>query len=133
MDGEGTWVNIADAAGRMGVTPEAVRKRIGRGTIPATKRDGRWYVSMDGVPDASYPAGGPPSSPNTGGQPVLDGVQPVQDARDAHIRTLQSELSIKNRQIEELLIVVRQTQAMLPAPQEESRSWWRFCHRGSGV
>ena len=48
MDDVQDTVDIPTAAGRMGITPEAVRKRIARGTLPATKQDGRWYVVLDG-------------------------------------------------------------------------------------
>ena len=47
MDDVQDTVDTPTAAGRMGITPEAVRKRIARGTLPATKQDGRWYVVLD--------------------------------------------------------------------------------------
>ena len=31
----------------LGITGEAIRQRIKRGTLPAEKRDGRWYVAVD--------------------------------------------------------------------------------------
>ena len=48
MDNGQDSVDISTAAIRLGVTPQAVRKRITRGTLSATKRDGRWYVVLDG-------------------------------------------------------------------------------------
>ena len=48
MDNGQELVDISTAAIRLGVTPEAVRKRIARGTLSATKQDGRWYVVLEG-------------------------------------------------------------------------------------
>ena len=72
MDDVQDTVDIPTAAGRMGITPEAVRKRIARGTLPATKQDGRWYVVLDGQ-DGQGPA-------SWTGRPTPDGIDSVQDA-----------------------------------------------------
>lgn len=47
-------VSVDEAARLLGVTPEAIRKRIGRGTLAAVKgAGGRWYVSLPvATPDA---------------------------------------------------------------------------------
>ncbi len=39
-------MDISTAAARMGITPKAVRNRLGRGTLEGTKQDGRWYVAL---------------------------------------------------------------------------------------
>ncbi len=41
-----SMVDISTAAARMGITPKAVRNRLGRGTLDGTKQDGRWYVAL---------------------------------------------------------------------------------------
>lgn len=43
-------LDVADAAARLGITTEAVRKRIQRGILQAEKAGGRWYVLFP-VPD----------------------------------------------------------------------------------
>ena len=69
------------------------------------------------------------------------GCRPVRcpDGRDALVAELQDRidslqdqlhvmnqaLSSRDNQITELVIVVRQTQAMLPPPAAERKSWWR--------
>jgi hypothetical protein len=40
-------VTLPDAARRLNTTPDAIRQRIRRGTLPGVKRDGRWYVRLD--------------------------------------------------------------------------------------
>ena len=37
---------LLDAADRMGLTTEALRKRIQRGSVPGHKRDGQWYAVL---------------------------------------------------------------------------------------
>ena len=59
MDAGQELLDIASVAVSMGITAEAVRKRIARGTLQATKRDGRWYVPASG-----------PSKTETVGRPV---------------------------------------------------------------
>ncbi len=141
MDTGQDMVDIGTAAVRMGVTPEAVRKRISRGTIPATKQDGRWYIVQDGIQDAVLDA----SSTSGVGRPVQDTVRyPGQDVQDNRpdgrdtlvaelqdrVDNLQDQLRVMNQALTsrdkenlELITVVRQAQAMLPAPEAQRRGW----------
>ena len=45
------YLELADAARRMGLSSEALKKRLIRGTVPGRKVDGRWMVL---VPDACH-------------------------------------------------------------------------------
>ena len=96
MDDVQDTVDIPTAAGRMGITPEAVRKRIARGTLPATKQDGRWYVVLDGQ-DGQGPA-------SWTGRPTPDGIDSVQDAvqddKDKLIEVLQAQVESQGAQLE---------------------------------
>jgi hypothetical protein len=68
-------VDIGQAARILGTTPAALRKRIRRGTLAATKRAGLWYVTLPGTsrqtgrrtedagPDTERPTGQPGDSP----------------------------------------------------------------------
>jgi hypothetical protein len=50
--------DVRDAASILGISPEAVRKRAHRGTLPSEKdEDGRLYVYLDDVQDAIPDAG----------------------------------------------------------------------------
>ena len=97
---------IASVAGRMGITPEAVRKRIARGTLQATKRDGRWYV---GAPD--------PSRADGDGRPVQD----QHDDKDGFGQVLLAQLIAKDRQISELHRLLAKA---APPPARSGRPWW---------
>lgn len=55
------WLNLVDAAGALGTTPEAVRMRAKRGTLESEKRpDGRLYVRIgdDYTESEQHRAGG---------------------------------------------------------------------------
>ena len=47
VDDPTAWVDLPTAADMLGISGEAIRQRIKRGTLPAEKRDGRWYVAVD--------------------------------------------------------------------------------------
>jgi len=44
-------LSLADATVRLGISPDAARKRLDRGTLRGEKRNGRWQVSLE--PDAA--------------------------------------------------------------------------------
>jgi hypothetical protein len=55
----GTRLTQREAAERLGVSVEAIRKRVKRGTLRSDKgEDGRRYVYLDDAPDADRPAAG---------------------------------------------------------------------------
>jgi excisionase family DNA binding protein len=45
-DGRFGWVTLDEAAQLLGTTADALRKRIERGTLPARKFGGRWYIEV---------------------------------------------------------------------------------------
>ena len=56
----GVWLPLGEAARRLGVTPDAIRKRIPAGRARARKRGGRWLVW---VAAAELAASGRPDEP----------------------------------------------------------------------
>jgi hypothetical protein len=54
-------VSLSDAAVRLGISPDAARKRLERGTLRGEKQNGRWLVYLepdaksDAAQDATYP------------------------------------------------------------------------------
>ena len=68
-DDQRVGVPIAEAAEELGVTVELLRKRAQRGTIPAYKVDGRWFVVLDKT------------------EPIVQDTSPVQDVQDVPSRT----------------------------------------------
>ena len=50
MPPDAEMVTLAEAAVRLGISPDAARKRLERGTLHGEKRGGRWRVFLG--PDA---------------------------------------------------------------------------------
>jgi hypothetical protein len=134
-------IPIGTAAERLGVTTDAIRKRIRRGTLAAHKRGDVWYVVLPAVPDA--PDADPDSDPDAN-----------PDGEISHLRTLLAEvrqqrdgyaaqLSTKDRQIEELHVLLQRALEQRPAlvlppaeqpqpasPEPAPPRWWRRLFRG---
>jgi len=106
-------VNSTRAAQFLGVTEDAIRKRIARGTLEGYKEDGKWLVRL---PD-SYQTSDRTFVQNTDGKGEV-----IVELRD-RVASLESQIKQKDHQLAEMLVVVRQSQAMLQAGPSP---WWRF-------
>jgi excisionase family DNA binding protein len=106
----GTRVSVYEAAEVMGVTVDAIRKRISRGTIPHERDDGgRVWVILDTDQDAA-------SKVHDTDQPQSESGALISEMRE-RIQFLEDELQRKDA------ILLNMTEAMkaLSPPQEEAR------------
>jgi chromosome segregation ATPase len=135
---------IVEAAQRLGIHPETLRRRIRRGEVKAhqkrTPHGDVWMVEValaEQVPKTSNQ-----------GQDVQDDVANSQanlngdfgevralremvgllkdelEARDRQTESWKQQLEAKDKQIEQLHILLQQAQAALPAPRD-NRPWWQ--------
>lgn len=94
-------ISLAEAALRLGLTTEAVRKRVARGTLRGFKRGREWLVI---VPDApSEPSGRRPDTDDTPAAETL--------------AMLHAQLSVKDQQIERQQTEVERLTVMLADAQ----------------
>jgi predicted RNase H-like nuclease (RuvC/YqgF family) len=118
----GEWHDLDKAADMIGISSDAVRKRIIRGTLEGKKESGRWKVFIkDNRPDNS-------------GQ-IPDTVQALRD----HIESLKKENARQQRtidayqknqeQINYILALKEQKILELEAPDRQ-RSWWQKFLKG---
>ena len=132
-------VTMTEAARRLDVTVETVKRRLRRGELQGHKQPRpqgfTWLIEMpeetgdqDNTPSVT-PSGTPLS--NTEVHRLEGMVSLLQKELDItreelqHQRSMyQDELVSKNKQIEQLHVLLQQAQAALPAPRD-SRSWWR--------
>ena len=103
-------VYMDDAADILGLSKDAIRKRIKRGTIEASKdAAGRWMVTIpDGPGDSGY------------GQ--------VLPERDAVIQLLHDQIDqLKDERdlLRELLLRREERILQLEAPKQDRRPWWK--------
>lgn len=122
-DSQPEGVPVVEAAALLGVSTDALRKRVARGRMPGYKRDGQWYVIMPGS-DRS-------TSVNT---EDVTGASPdrVSELRE-EVRFLRERLAARDdaieemrrdhvREVEQLHILLQNTQRMIPASVESSNS-----------
>lgn len=128
QDRAGRAVPVAEAAARLGLRPETLRKQLARGRAPGLKRHGQWFAVLDDVLDVQDHAGhdaGPPTEPvphaASDVPPVQDHVQDgagpaaVVAVLEAEIALLTAELERVHERLREAHVLLAQRPA-LPAP-----------------
>ncbi len=108
--------DVRDAAGILGISPEAVRKRAHRGTLPSEKdEDGHLYVYLDDVQDVVQDGGTPPT------QAHLDSLQEQVDFLRRELSTRDEELAEMRRLVAGLVQRIPAIEAP-PEPRESPAS-----------
>jgi hypothetical protein len=136
-------MTLAEAAIRLGTTPDAVRKRIKRGTLQGYKADGgRWLVRLNGA------GHGPDTDSQVDDERVDAAGRRVDGEVDADtlaayrelVATLQAELAAVRAELirhDQLLAVALQRVPALPTPAQQVSAqepvprypWWQFWRR----
>jgi hypothetical protein len=141
---------IVEAAQRLGIHPETLRRRIRRGEVKAhqerTPHGDVWIVEVevaeqmqktsnqgqagqDGTVDNRVYLNGDSGEIRTLRE-MVDLLKDELEARDRQTESWKQQLEAKDQQIKELHILLQQAQAALPAPRD-NRSWWqRLWRRG---
>ena len=135
-------VTIAEASQRMGVSVHTLKRRLKRGELQGEQRPTPqgyvWTVAIpDGIPpsNGATPSGTPTAIPDDVPAPggdngtlreMVEILQSQITGLQDQLRTMNQALSSRDNQITELVTVVRQTQAMLPAPKPQPRRRWQF-------
>jgi excisionase family DNA binding protein len=125
-------LTIAEAAEALGISVDAVRKRIRRGLVRCYKLDGRWYVVLDGsTGQATATANGAgPHGQDSGPGPVQDVSTleaRVTDLLD-QVAFLRQELEHRTEEIrrrDHIIAALTPQRPALPEPAGE-RPWWAF-------
>jgi predicted site-specific integrase-resolvase len=116
-------VTLQEAADRLGVSIDALRKRLKRGKLHGYQREGRWYVYLDGVDSTSTkPDNGQTTGQDEHRQPDTALVDVLRDqvaTLKSQVAEQSAELDARRREVEELHILLQREQARtLPAPRE---------------
>jgi chromosome segregation ATPase len=131
-------VSISQAVTRLGVSEVTIRRRLRKGELNGHKRQTpQGYVWLIELPDD---ISGDENGSNGEGESLselvaalrsqVEGQQELVDSLQAQVKAQQDELTAKNKQIEQLHVLLQQAQAALPAPKENQHSWWyKLWHR----
>jgi len=108
-------VSIGDAATRLRVSADTIRRRIGKGTLTAhqepTAQGFRWQVEIPTSDDQE----------TNGHDNALEHLLLVLESQ---VKTQAEELEARRREISELHVLLQTAQTALAAPK--SRPWWRL-------
>ncbi len=117
----GEWLDIGAASGRLGLSRDAIRKRIQRGTLISEKRDGRWFIQVDSDQDIAG------QRPDVGQDANQDSDQAALVASlNDQIAFLREELEARREEIRRRDVLVAQQQESI----SELASRVRALHAG---
>jgi excisionase family DNA binding protein len=111
-------LSVAEAALRLGISKDALRRRIDRKSIKATKvADGTWRVHL--ATDPPTPDATTTHTPDDKPRDTTPTTALLIE-KDARIALLTDQLTTKDRQIHELHVMLQAVQRQLPATVPEA-------------
>jgi len=130
-------LTLIEAGQALGISPDAVRMRIKRGTMQAEKdEDGRWLVWVDVEQAAAERESEREAKQAEEREPEREGERDELSAEalrarigilEARLEELREERDFLRRQVENLTFaqaMAAQAQAQKALPNPERRSWW---------
>jgi hypothetical protein len=109
---------ITEAAKRLRLSEQTVRRRIHSGELPGIQVDTpQGFIWMIELPDDSSVG-----ESDTG---EIAALRELIDNLNGQAQLMKEQLGSKDRQIEQLHVLLQQAQAALPAPRE-GKSWWKW-------
>ena len=123
-------VTIGEAGSILGVSTEALRKRIKRGTLKAHKNGGgQWLVVLDGTEARESTNDGSDGGVHDVTTDILRPSGAVEDALRDEVTFLREEISFLHQEVARLdtiIIALTQNVKLLEAPkwEQQSVSWW---------
>ncbi len=140
-------VGIAEAAKRLGVAQDTIRRRIRKGDLVAYQEHRpQGYIWLVELPEDDSTSDPEPEVVNGSDfdtteapeQPSLaalssqvEGQRRLIESLESQVLAYQQELTAKNDQIRELHVLLQQVQTALPVPREK-RPWWHRLWPGQG-
>ncbi len=106
-------ISVGEAARRLGVSTDTIRRRIGKGELTAhqepTPQGFRWEVELQ------------PNDQSVNGH---EGTEALVTALQAQVQAQAEELDARRREVQELHVLLQTAQTALTAPK--NRPWWKL-------
>ena len=120
-------VTIQEAANTMGIAESTVRRRIRNGELEGQQMPTpQGYTWLVGLPENLNIE--KENDQSLAGESGL--LRELVDSLRSHMDGLENQLGTKDRQIEQLHVLLQQVQAALPLPRPD-RPWWRVWRRSA--
>jgi excisionase family DNA binding protein len=137
-------VTMTEAARRLGVSTDTIKRRLRRGELKGCKRPRpqgfAWLIELEAEVEngnctraATHARTDASTGASAGASDHLEdfiaSLQSQVAAQQAQLVAKDHQIEIKDRQIEQLHVLLQQAQAALPAARD-NRSWWhKLWHR----
>ena len=131
-------ISIVEAAKRLGITPEVVRKRLQRGKLPGYKQDNRWIVLLPQQDAGQTASSTDQDTHQDAGRTDQDrhpALERLITRYESEIGFLRSELSSRTEELRRKDVLLAQFAERLPELPPPSPSaatsaplnpWWKF-------
>jgi hypothetical protein len=123
-------VSIPEAARRLGVTQDTIRRRIRKGELAAYQEPRpQGYVWFVDVPEEELSSEAPPypdCKEETGEVQLL---REMMELLREELKTKDRQLQAREREVQELHVLLQQSQAALPAAGDHRSWWYKLWHR----
>ncbi len=118
-------VSISEAAIRLGVTQDTIRRRIRKGELTASQEPRpQGYVWFVDVPEEELPSEDPPHPDFKEENSDVQLLREMMELLREELKTKDRQLEAREREVQELHVLLQQAQTALSAPREERQSWW---------
>ncbi len=118
-------VSIPEAAKRLGVTQDTIRRRIRKGELAAYQEPRpQGYVWLVDVPEEELSAEEPSNPDFKEETSEVQLLKEMMELLREELKTKDRQLEAREREVQELHVLLQQSQTALPAAGD-NRSWWR--------
>jgi len=121
-------VTVPEAARRLGVTEDTVKRRLRKGELQGERKARpQGYTWMVELPDEESETDSTVTDTvSSPGDDTVDHRENNGEIRrlEEMVSMLQHQLEVREREVQELHVLLQQAQAALPAPRD-NRPWWQ--------
>ena len=131
-------VTVLEAADRLKVSTQTIKRRLKNGSLQGEQQaTPQGYIWLVDIPDSNVDTTNRVCDISTDVpldiskevkrlEEIITILQKELDYRDHQLETKDSQIEARAREVQELHVLLQQSQTALPAPRENRQSWWRF-------